>query len=87
MALRGRIGGFARAARQSPGKLIRARRDGLLENAKRLADDLPIEYVWTPSRTAMKAALRVVLGRPRVLEGDEDDGNDKEEDCGGVPPR
>ncbi len=50
---------------------------------KRLAHDLRIEREYTPSRKAMKAALRVVLGWPPVLEGSDDDGpDDHDEDLG-----
>jgi hypothetical protein len=34
---------------------------------KRLANSLETERTWTPDREAMAAALRVVLGLPRVL--------------------
>jgi len=35
----------------------------------RLAKPLDIEHVYVPDREAMAAALRVVLGLPRVLPG------------------
>jgi len=35
----------------------------------RLAHELDIEHVFVPDREAMAAALRVVLGLPRVLPG------------------
>lgn len=40
---------------------------------RRFARPLRIERVWAPSREAMAAALRVVLGLPRVVpqRGDE----------------
>ncbi len=41
----------------------------------RLAKRLPIERIWTPDREATLAALRVVLGLPRVVaKRDEDRG-------------
>jgi hypothetical protein len=57
------------------------------KDRERLADDLQVERIYAPSREALKAALRVVLGRPRVLEGDGNDGNDEEEGRRGVPAR
>ena len=35
----------------------------------RLARPLEIEHVYVPDREAMAAALRVVLGLPRILPG------------------
>ena len=33
----------------------------------RLADSLPLERTWCPDEDAMLAALRIVLGLPRVI--------------------
>jgi site-specific DNA recombinase len=49
------------------------------DNAKRLANDLEVERVCTASQRAMRRALRLVLGWPRVVEGDDDDGPDEED--------
>jgi len=35
-------------------------------SGRRLASTLPAERTWNPDREAMLAALRVVLGLPRV---------------------
>ena len=40
-----------------------------LPRRPRLAHELDIEHVFVPDREAMAAALRVVLGLPRVLPG------------------
>ena len=64
----GPLGGFSMRADEDTGK--QANSDGMSpvpkKGAKRLANTLVVERTYTPDRTAMLAALRVVLGLPKA---------------------
>jgi hypothetical protein len=56
-------------SRTAEGKPASGEAGGATGARSRLARQLEIEQVFVPDREAMAAALRVVLGLPRVLPG------------------
>lgn len=52
---------------------------------ERLANQPEVERLYEPNRGKMLQALRIVLGLPRTIGGD-DDGPGSEEDTGGAVP-